>query len=102
MSVRSIQISLVWVLAASLLLVTGLVYPQTVPHAAHHAHHNAATHASVLCAWLCAAGQALEAASPVIEADLGPLGPFVRAVPEDPPLVTHWTSTSRGPPLALA
>jgi len=49
-------------LVACLLTLTGLVYPQTVPHAAHHAHHQASDHTSPLCAWLCATGQGVESA----------------------------------------
>ncbi len=47
-------------LALGLLILSGVMYPQTVAHAAHHAHHKAATHSTALCTWMCAAGQAQE------------------------------------------
>ncbi len=48
-------------LTASLLLLNGMVFAQTVEHAVHHARHQAATHATVLCSWMCAAGEILDA-----------------------------------------
>ena len=86
-------------LALCLLVLSGLVFPQTVRHAGHHAHHQAATHASALCTWMCAAGQGLESVallvnesvSPVTTLDVAATGTIDGVVP--PP------SQSRGPPL---
>ncbi|MGA6827898.1 hypothetical protein ACO9S2_09825 [Nitrospira sp. NS4] len=50
-------------MAAWLLLLSGMVYPQLAAHASEHAHHAATTHATALCSWLCAAGQTAEDAA---------------------------------------
>src|SRR5436853_1767692 len=85
-------------LAVYLLLLSGLMYPQTVAHAAHHAHHKAATHATALCSWMCAAGQVLEGVSFGFHAHLGPVTLTGLAVPQVPPSPVLPASTSRGPP----
>jgi len=85
-------------LVLCLLVLSGLVYAQAVPHAAHHAQHKPATHGSVLCSWICAAGQVLDG-SPV---SLPPVSGLVAilAVPvsDAPFAVALPSSVSRGPP----
>lgn len=53
----------VGVLAAWLVLLSGVAYPQLTAHAAEHAHHDASAHATVLCSWLCIAADAAEGTS---------------------------------------
>ncbi len=89
---------LAWSLAACLLLLNGLAYPQTVAHAWHHAHHTAKTHASALCSWICAAGQVFEAATVVIQSDRGPVGVASPPAVSESPSAVHRTASSRGPP----
>ena len=50
----------VGVLAAWLVLLTAVAYPQLTAHAAQHAHHDTSAHATVLCSWLCMAADAVE------------------------------------------
>jgi hypothetical protein len=85
-------------LAVCLLILSGLVYPQTVAHAAHHAHHQATTHATALCAWLCAAGQALEAADVIFGSVASPSIVLPIPQPERHPPSIHSSLSSRGPP----
>jgi hypothetical protein len=95
---RSIAI----VLTVCLLLLSGIVYPQTVAHASHHAHHKAATHATALCTWMCSAGQVIEGIEIVFHHSLRPLTFTSLAIP---PLVSSaaiFVSVSRGPPQASA
>jgi hypothetical protein len=92
----------VGVLAAWLLLLSGMVYPQLAAHASEHAHHATTTHATALCSWLCAAGQTAE--------DVAPLSLPVVAVtattfhPEYCAFCKQFVeiSASRGPPSVLA
>lgn len=91
---RSIAVGL----SLCLLLLSGLVYVQAMEHAAHHAHHQAATHASVLCSWMCAAGQSLECAAVVFQADLSPLALADLPVAQEPHSAVRLSSASRGPP----
>ena len=86
-------------LTTCLLLLSGLVYPQTVAHAAHHAHHKAATHATALCSLLCAAGQVLEGVSIVFQADRQPVGFASLLISQEPASAVVPTFLSRGPPL---
>ena len=58
-----IQRVAVGVLAAWLVLLSAVAYPQLTAHAAQHAHHDASTHATVLCSWLCMAADAGEGTS---------------------------------------
>jgi hypothetical protein len=86
-------------LAAWLVLLSGLVYPQLTAHAAQHAHHNAVTHATALCSWLCAAGQTAEslvspALAPVTGASPAVQQEYVAS--EFSPVSSY---ASRGPPL---
>ena len=53
-----IQRLAVGVLAAWLVLLSAVAYPQLTAHASQHAHHDATTHATVLCSWLCMAADA--------------------------------------------
>lgn len=85
-------------LTVSLLLLSGLAYPQTVAHAAHHAHHTAKTHASVICSWMCAAGQVFEAATVVIQSDRSPVGVASLLPVSEPISAVHRIASSRGPP----
>jgi hypothetical protein len=80
------------------LLLSGLVYPQTVAHAGHHAHHTAKTHASVLCSWMCAAGQVFEGTTVVVQSDRNPIGFADLVVVIEPGNAVHSVSFSRGPP----
>lgn len=90
---------LAWGLVACLLLLSGLVYAQTVEHTVHHAHHQAATHGSVLCSWLCAAGQGLEGVTIVLQACLGLLALAVLLLHQQPLNLLLISSSTRGPPL---
>ncbi len=91
----------VGVLAAWLVLLSAIAYPQLTAHAAQHAHHDATTHVTVLCSWLCMDADAVEGTSvhlaPVeqfdfIEEEL--LGPQVSAA-------LSFQPPSRAPPLFL-
>jgi hypothetical protein len=90
----------VGVLAAWLVLLSAVVYPQLAAHAAQHAHHDASSHATVLCSWICIAADAVEGTSvyraPVeqvdfIEQDF--FGPQISAARSSQP-------PSRAPPFA--
>ncbi|MFO0706891.1 MAG: hypothetical protein U0412_08555 [Nitrospira sp.] len=89
------------VLAAWLLLLSGLVYPQLAAHASEHAHHAATTHATALCSWLCAAGQTAEYTPPprFLVADLS--SPAWRPVSHVAGFLFVIASGSRGPPADL-
>ena len=50
----------VGVLAAWLVLLSAIAYPQLTAHAAQH---DATTHATALCSWLCMAADAVEGTS---------------------------------------
>ena len=82
----------------SLLLLSGLAYPQTVAHAGHHAQHTAKTHASALCSWMCAAGQVFEGTAIILQSDRNPVGLTSPIVALEPTSVVHPTALSRGPP----
>jgi len=86
-------------LAVCLLLLSALVYPQTVAHAAHHAHHKAATHATALCSWMCAAGQVLEGIQVVLQTDFAPILFAALPVFHEPCNNITLVSSSRGPPV---
>jgi hypothetical protein len=90
--------TIVWCLFGSLLLLSGLMYPLTVPHAAHHAHHNAATHATVLCNWMCAAGQAVDGPAAQIQSHLTLLSFSDHPGSDDPGREAGSLPLSRGPP----
>jgi len=85
-------------LTVCLLLLSGLVYPQTVAHAAHHAHHKAATHATVLCSWMCAAGQVCEGTAIIVQSDRSLVGVASVIAIQKPVSVLQPTAPSRGPP----
>ncbi|GKS57086.1 hypothetical protein YTPLAS18_06130 [Nitrospira sp.] len=85
-------------LAGVLLLLSGLLYPATVPHALHHAHHQAATHATALCSWLCAAGQLTDAALPLLPADFALVARLTDPIAPDPLIVSIYRPSSRAPP----
>jgi hypothetical protein len=89
-------------LAVCLILLSGLVYAQSVPHATHHAHHKAATHASVLCSWMCAAGQVLEGSAVFLPAAGGLVSVLALHILDEPLTVTLPSSSSRGPPTLSA
>ena len=101
MSRRFSQVVVV-ALVGVLLLLSGLLYPATVPHTLHHAHHQAATHATALCSWLCAAGQVVESALPVLRAE------FLLVASENPQILlspsipSSYRSLSRAPPALLS
>jgi len=95
-----IQRLAVGVLAAWLVLLSAIAYPQLTAHAAQHAHHDASTHATILCSWLCMAADAGEGTSvhltpiepvDVIEQDF--LGLQISAV-------LSFQPPSRAPPFA--
>jgi hypothetical protein len=86
-------------LTVCLILLGGLVYAQSVPHAAHHAHHKPATHATVLCSWMCAAGQVLEGSIFSLPPAGGLVSLLAQHIPDEPLTVTLPPSSSRGPPL---
>jgi hypothetical protein len=91
-------------LVVCLLLLSGLVYAQSVPHAAHEhssgAHHKA-THATVLCTWMCAAGQVLEGTPFSLPPAGGLVARLTLHIPDEPFAVPVLTSTSRGPPSSV-
>jgi hypothetical protein len=95
---RPLQRSLAVGLIACLLLLSALVYAQTVRHAAHHVHHQAATHASALCSWLCAAGQGLEGVTVVLQTLIGLLTLTVVLLAQKPLSPLLGFSSTRGPP----
>jgi len=95
---KPVQRSVAVGLALCLLLVSGLIYAQTVPHTFHHARHQAATHATVLCTWLCAAGQVLDGTPVVVQADLGPVSDQQQPLVSKPLSVELPTTPARGPP----
>ena len=95
-----IQRLAVGVLAAWLVLLSVIAYPQLTAHMAQHEHHNAATHATARCSWLCMAADAGEGTSvhltpiepvDVIEQDF--LGLQISAV-------LSFQPPSRAPPFA--
>jgi len=96
---RALQRTVAVGLTVCLLLLSGLIYPQTVAHASHHTHHKAATHASALCSWMCAAGQVLEGVAFGLPAQTGPVS-FVGVSASDEPSEAVLPSYStRGPPV---
>jgi hypothetical protein len=85
-------------LALCLLILSGVMYPQTVAHAAHHAHHKAATHSTALCTWMCAAGQAQEHISFNFQIELE-VASSVYGFTGQQPIQLHFVvPTTRGPP----
>lgn len=42
--------------ALCLFVMTGLVYPATIPQQAHHGSDHASAHTTPVCAWLCMVG----------------------------------------------
>lgn len=88
-------------LVACLLILNGVMYPQTVAHAEHHAHHKAATHSTALCTWMCAAGQAQETVSfnlQIVTATAQPPDGFIATQPIE---IYATALASRGPPFRL-
>ncbi|HLZ35438.1 MAG TPA: hypothetical protein VKP13_15630 [Nitrospira sp.] len=88
----------VGLLAAWLVLLSGVVYPQLTAHAAQHAHHSAATHATALCSWLCAAGQAAENVVSPAPAPFTTASPAVRQEYVASDFSPVSSDSSRGPP----
>src|SRR5881398_2654040 len=88
-------------LAVCLLLLSGLMYPQTVAHAAHHAHHKTATHSTALCTWMCAAGQAQESVSFNFRIDTEPVRPVEGILIRQPIDLSFTALATRGPPSLL-
>jgi hypothetical protein len=89
-------------LALGWLMLSGAVYPATVPHeldhARHHAHHHATTHSSGLCSWVCAVGQTADVTI-TFDPDFSiPVGSAEQTVLVLPPLPTSQSFLSRGPP----
>ena len=88
-------------LAVCLLVLSGVMYPQTVAHAAHHAHHKAAMHSTALCTWMCAAGQAQETVSFNFQVESETIH-FVDNFIAPQPIQLHFsTLATRGPPPSL-
>ncbi|MDQ6733603.1 MAG: hypothetical protein M3Z35_05710, partial [Nitrospirota bacterium] len=85
-------------LALCLLVLNGVMYPQTVAHAAHHAHHKAATHSTALCTWMCAAGQAQEHVSYNFQIEMEVVSPVDGFLAQQPIELHFVTPTTRGPP----
>lgn len=85
-------------LALCLLILSAVMYPQTVAHAAHHAHHKAATHSTALCTWMCAAGQAQEHISFYFQIEME-VASLDDAFIARQPIELHVVAlTTRGPP----
>jgi hypothetical protein len=93
-------------LALGWLILSGAVYPATVPHELHHAGHHAQdhakTHASSLCSWLCAVGQTADVAAMFDSVPSAPIGSADQTVLVLPPLSSLQTILSRGPPQFLS
>lgn len=85
-------------LAACLLILSGVMYPQTVAHAAHHAHHKAATHSTALCTWMCAAGQAQEHVSYNFQVEIEVVSLVDNVIAQQPIELDFIAPTTRGPP----
>jgi hypothetical protein len=85
-------------LVLCLLILSGVMYPQTVAHAAHHAHHKAATHSTALCTWMCAAGQAQEHVSYNFQIELEVVSPVDNFIAQQPIELNFIAPTTRGPP----
>ena len=85
-------------LAICLLLLSGAIYAQTVPHTLHHAQHKAGTHSTALCTWLCAAGQVLDGTTMVLQTGEGPVTTYWARPSSDPISISHPTTSVRGPP----
>jgi hypothetical protein len=92
---RSVSLSM----ALCLLLLSGVIYAQTVPHTLHHAKHQAATHSTALCSWLCAAGQVLDGAPAILQAGLGPITTQWVNPRVEPISIESPTIPVRGPPV---
>ena len=89
-------------LAGVLLLLSGLFYPATVPHAIHHAHHQAATHATALCSWLCAAGQVVNVALPVLPTGFDVVAWVTDPIASSPLALAAYPPPSRAPPASVS
>lgn len=85
-------------LAVCLLVLSGLMYPQTVAHAAHHAHHKTATHSTALCTWMCAAGQAQEHVSYNFQVEIEVVSLVDNVIALQPIELDLIVPTTRGPP----
>ena len=88
-------------LVACLLMLSGVMYPQTVAHAAHHAHHKSATHSTALCTWMCAAGQAQETVSFNFQIESEAVHLVDSFLVPQPIQLSFSTLTTRGPPSFL-
>ncbi len=96
---RAVHRSVTLGLTACLMLLHGMVFPQTVEHAIHHARHQAATHATVLCTWMCAAGEILDAYQVPFENKPLLAGEAETWVPVLSPPLLSVVPVSRPPPL---
>lgn len=88
----------VGVLAAWLVLLSAVVYPQLAAHAETHAHHSAATHATSLCSWLCGAGQTAEGPASLALAPVASVSLAVQQEYAACDLYLVSFDASRGPP----
>lgn len=88
-------------LAVCLLVLSAVMYPQTVAHAAHHAHHKAATHSTALCTWMCAAGQAQELVSFDVQIEIKIARLDKGLFAPQPVDLCCLSPTTRGPPSFL-
>ena len=91
---RFVAVSLV----LCLLLLSGLIYAQTVPHTFHHARHQAATHATVLCSWMCSAGQAFEGTAVAFQSVRSSIGVTSVVAIQEASSTVRSTALTRGPP----
>ena len=94
--------SLALLLVLCLLAVGGLASAQSISHEAHHAHHHKAAHGTVLCTWMCAAGQAGEATTALVPADVIPHEFAELRFETDLQNTFSTPVATRGPPLPVA
>ena len=83
---------------ACFVALNGWLTFQAIGHTHEHAHHTAATHATALCSWLCAAGQAVQADDPFLNAEIRVVAELELIVPFVAPFILNLSPLSRGPP----
>ncbi len=85
-------------LALTILVITALMYPVTMPHLMHHVHHEAAMHGSAVCSWLCSAGQAADIAIGPREIAMQQVSSMETAPASMPDTAAVTSFSSRAPP----
>lgn len=86
-------------LALTILVITALMYPVTMPHLMHHVHHEAAMHGTAVCSWLCSAGQAADITIGLLDVAMEQVSSVETAPALMPATAPVTSGFSRAPPV---